>query len=615
LPLPREQSRDMRPETQLRELPGCISRLPASGAETGAVVILAAGPNVIELSGPGHWLVAEGYGWTGSPPGRESLSSLDRFADWLESSFQMASGILVVGEDEPRSVCAYRGISSTCSWYYCLGDDRRSLILSDAFRNVLSAVPLEHRGICEPAVVDHFLFRTSPGRLTLVRGIKRLAFGEGLELKFRGQEALLSVRQLGRLIPPRSPGRVGHSFRRRLGETLDSVLGLGRFTSSDCNLFSGGIDSTLVQTSARSLTPLNVTTDTPEFACEGAYARSAATLLGVHPQSVATREVEFGQRLESLISDLCLPPHHLQSVLIDAALQQAQVRRCVSAYDADGLFGFGYHRAAFYSRLFGPLLPLTKVLASRLPGRVGLRAREWYGAVQDDREQISKPLLDPDGLSCKGIAIFTDMDRVRRVFGDKQVGERLRARALYALERVELPLHASLSIGQLELTQWVDFFCENASSLWRELALVRGVDCVIPFRARSLIDLVLSIPATERYQRWGRPKYLLKDLLAARVPGYNVNRRKCAGGLPLARFLTTGPLRQAFDDCHLPDFIPADMANDMRTEPGWTAWNALTFSMWKKLALDNPRLTTVPDTRRILLKNPQAGTVTIRCET
>jgi asparagine synthetase B (glutamine-hydrolysing) len=596
-------------------MPGCISHSPASVSETGSVVILVAGPNAIELSGPSHWLLAEGYGWTGSTPRKESLSSLDSFADWLESSFQMASGILVLGEDEPRSVCAYRGISSTCPWYYCLSNDQESLILSDAFRNVLSQIPLGHRDVCEPAMVDHFLFRTSPGRLTLVRGVRRLAFGEGLELRFCGQQALLSVRQIGRLTPPRSLSRVGRSFRRELGRTLDSVLELGRFTSSDHNLFSGGIDSTLVQTSARSLTPLNVTTDTPEFACEVACARSAAALLDVHPQTVVTREVEYGQRLESLIAGLCLPPHHLQSVLIDAALQHPQVRRCVSAYDADGLFGFGYHRAAFYIRLLGPLLPFANVLAACLPGRIRHRAEEWYDAIRADREQLNRPLLDPDGLSCRGIAIFTDMDRVRRVFGGKRVDERLRARALNALERVELSLPTSPFTNHLELTQWVDFFGEDTSSLWRELALVRGVDCVIPFRARNLIELVLSIPAQERYQKRGRAKYLLKDLLRERVPGYNVNQRKCSGGLPLARYLATGPLREAWNDYHLPDFVPADMADAMRTEPGFTAWNALTFSMWKKLALANPRLTLVPDTRRILLKSTQEGRVPIHFET
>ncbi len=605
----------MKPDVQRIEMPGFISRPPASGPETGSIDIRVAGPNAIELSGPGYWLLVEGYGWTGSPPGKESLSRLDSFADWLESSFQMASGVLVIGETEPHSFYAYRGISSTCSWYYRLSDDRQSLVLSDAFRNVVSSIAVERREICEPALVDHFLFRTNPGRLTLVRGIKRLGFGEGLELKFRGPEALLTVRQLGRLSPPRRLGRVGRSFRRELSRTLDSVLELGRFTSADYNLFSGGIDSTLIQTSAPSLTPLNAATDSPEFESEVAYAISTASLLNLSPQSITTREVEYGQRLESLIAGLCLPPHHLQSVLIDAALQGPHVRRCVSAYDADGLFGFGYHRAAFYIRLIGPLLPLARVLAKCLPGLVGHRVGEWHDAVRADREQLSRPLLDPDGLSCRGIAIFTDMDLVRRIFGDKQVDERLRARVLYALERVDLSPATPSSLSHLELTQWVDFFCENTSSLWRELALVRGVDCVIPFRARSLIDLVLSIPAQDRYQRRGCAKYILKDLLHERVPGYNVNQRKCSGGLPMARYLAAGPLRKAWNDYRPPDFMPVDMADAMRVEPGWTAWNALTFSMWKKLVLDNSSLTMVADTRRILVTNSRSGPVPIQCET
>lgn len=91
----------MTPEVRRCEMPGCISHSPASVSETGSVVILVAGPNAIELSGPSRWLLAEGHRWTGVPPGQDALSSLSCLADWLEESFQMASGILVVGEVEP----------------------------------------------------------------------------------------------------------------------------------------------------------------------------------------------------------------------------------------------------------------------------------------------------------------------------------------------------------------------------------------------------------------------------------------------------------------------------------------------------------------------------------
>jgi asparagine synthase (glutamine-hydrolysing) len=352
------------------------------------------------------------------------------------------------------------------------------------------------------------------------------------------------------------------------------------------NLLSGGVDSTLLQTFLpRSGRSLSVAIDTPEFAAETQRALSASALTGTDHQLVSLSESGYLEALERFITVTGLPPHHMQSVLFGEMFRlcEGERRYLVTAQFADALFGLhSLARAAGVLRRWGWLPVITRkrgLPAALKPAR--LRLAESWSELLDQR------VGSTEGLAARA-ASYTDFAVAERAFGAARIRSRLERRLQYVLDIC--PFLSTAESGhdaQLEAAHLVDYFCDDAVSIWRQAAMSYGAYLISPFTHPEIFRSSLRFSKRDRYWRHGQTKPALKALLRKRLPRYDIDRPKLGSGLPVGRFVDSGPLRDHPYVVDPPDFARAkDLGIDRY--PPWIAWNILTLSMWRLRVAANP---------------------------
>jgi asparagine synthase (glutamine-hydrolysing) len=518
------------------------------------------------------------------------------FPDALEEVVKQAEeAVLLVVTLEggiPQAVRGWRSITSSHE-LYLVWQSRQSLVLTDSFRAACSSLPVENRKVPERAIADHLLFRTAPGNHTYLTAARRLAQGERLEL-----DVVAGKINSSRFEQLESTAERDHSHPAQL-DAVEHALGQVISRCADdpnaVNLLSGGVDSTLIHTFLpRDFPAISTGIDTPEYAFEMKYARMASRLLEVEHEFISVKEADYVSLLEDSIRTLGLPPHHEQTVLFDAAFRSPYA--CfITGQFADGLFGLGVSRALSMVAMLPPALGL-------LAGRVK-RAQRALRAAQRLRSPAGNP-----GSPAMGFAIYSEVDLVEKMIGSEAIQDSLRARLDYVMAICPFvrPEDTGLA-AHLELGHLIDFFCDDAISLWRQLAHARQKRLHAPFITRSVVQSALAVPRAQRYVRRFQAKHLLKGSLARRLPSYPVNTRKGASGLPVRRFFSDGPLRGLLAEYDMPDFVPAELAETMLNGSGWLSWSCLTFAIWRDKVLLDPSLAPPSGTRIIRLPSTRDG--------
>jgi asparagine synthetase B (glutamine-hydrolysing) len=481
----------------------------------------------------------------------------------------LEDGVSVAIDDESGLLELYRSIVSSDQLYHTV--HRGELTVSDHFAVVCAAVPLALRRVPDSAIVDHFLFRTTPGCGTYLDTVIRL--GNGELMRWPRTAARPESRIVGRMRRPRAPVDPMEAV-----DSLDQLLAAGVDSAQNaCNLLSGGVDSSLLQSYMGPRAPsVSAAIDSPEFSDEASYARSAAALLDADHRFVHVGEAEYPNLLAGAITRTGLPPHHLQTVLVDAAVSSA-AGTFVTGQFADALFGLD--RSVRVWRIMRYRLeqaaPILRPLAS-LPWD---RGRRFEAAVRADLKRIGQDPTSPDGFALS-FAIYSDVDAACRLFGPDAVRRRLEHRLEYVVARVDaFDLGAPRAIQHLELGHWIDFFCDDTVAIWRQCAHSHGNALAAPFSERSIAELALGVVATTRFCRFGETKPLLKALLRSRVPAYPVGQPKGGSGLPLSRYLVNGPLQQSAAEASAADW-PAALRQLPAPVHDWIVWNQLTLWLW-----------------------------------
>jgi asparagine synthase (glutamine-hydrolysing) len=297
-------------------------------------------------------------------------------------------------------------------------------------------------------------------------------------------------------------------------------------------------------------------------------------------------ETDYPQALERFIRMTGLPPHHMQSVLFAELFRLCEKERryLVTAQFADALFGLdSLVRPAAVLRRWGWLPRLTSktyLPQSIKPPRLRL-AESWSSA-------LAEPIASTRGVAARA-ACYTDFPFVERVFGAAAVMRRLARRLEYVLDVCPLivPEKTSDPDAQIEAAHLVDYFCDDAVSIWRQSAMSHGGYLIAPFTHPDIIGSSLRFDRTERYYRGGEVKPALKTLLRRRLPVYDTGIPKLASGLPIRRFLDSGPLAHS-DYFAPPEFFPRPPQLNRAAYPHWVAWGILTLSMWRALVTKDP---------------------------
>jgi hypothetical protein len=134
----------------------------------------------------------------------------------------------------------------------------------------------------------------------------------------------------------------------------------------------------------------------------------------------------------------------------------------------------------------------------------------------------------------------------------------------------------------------------NAMMLQRHVAHTVGKRVMGPYGDADVLTELARIPVDERYIVGMRAKWILKDLIDQRVPGYPSNQRKKATALPWQRFYTDGPLTGIWDRYDVPDIFVGEDRDALVNSTSISTWNAITYAVWEERIAKNADLQPHP---------------------
>jgi asparagine synthetase B (glutamine-hydrolysing) len=508
---------------------------------------------------------------------------------------QQDATIILGAHAGQKSVQVWRGVTSNHDAYIVSHGPRVPPSVTDSFRDALALLQPSQRELDQDSIADHLLFTTVPGIRSLITSIERVGFGCHFQWTNEGGSQRIFDRFVAR---PREDGNPVD----RVDIALQCVIETQCAGRACANQLSGGVDSTLLQTYLPAQTPsVRGEIDIPEYSPEREYSRRAQVLLGCHLHSFAVTEERFLEGLCAVIRRVGLPLHRPQTVVFNAGYQlDASV--FLSGQCADSVFGLSL--APHYLRAFAERhwlhaadsLKLQQVLPDPLRGILQRRLERL--------RQVEAPLIDWRGHASR-YTLRTNMPLAQAILGTEKVRERMERRVALAGERFQSEeSDGNPAFAHLELGHMASFLCEDSISHWRQLAHTHGKTFLAPFACRSVVESALAVPRRRRYVAGGRAKHLLKDLLKRRLPAFDVNAKKLGSDIPIARFFTTGPLRGAFEQFPMPDFVDRSVRPALQEHPDWLNWNLLSLAVWQKEVLRDPGLAIGPQTVSIDWANP-----------
>ncbi len=476
---------------------------------------------------------------------------------------------------------AERGITSSSELFAVQHDD--GILFTDSFAAACAVLLPAQREYDEVAVASHLLFRTVPGDRTYLRRVHRLGHGQRWELTPTDRTPRVVYQDV---LDARAATAVPPALDRTLEEATDAVVRLVRRRGwCGANLLSGGVDSTLLHSYLPNFDSVHAVTESPEFRIEGQYAADAAAVLGARHQRIAIMEGEYLANLQSSITAIGMPPQHLQTVLLDAAFT-GDADAFVTAQFADALFGLPSSAHATSVARLAQRVPSTVLAMGRLaPGAIGRKLR----TAQRTSASLARATDDQDGFAQR-FAVYADPGAVVRLLGSAAVRAAYEQRTAY-VSRIapHLPYAQSGLASHLETGHLIDFFTDDAVSIWRQLAHARGKELFAPFTDRAVVLESFADPSPGRFIRDGRVKPTLKKLLQQRVPAYEIDKPKQASGLPFERYYESGPLSDVWSAYAVPDFVARGATDPDVARGTSTAWNLVTWAIWDADVVRNPK--------------------------
>jgi asparagine synthetase B (glutamine-hydrolysing) len=564
-----------------------------------SVRVLVADPATAIVDGPtGRWFVSGVKQDELCTVVRET-TDVDTIRERLVDVAEDAAVIHVGNE----AVHAYRTVVGSHRLYYLHASDG-DFVVTDHFRNALAHLDVADRTVSDRAIVDHLLFRAPHPPTTFIDEIR--AVEQGVWFSWNRDTETATSRLVDSLSTGdcRATHRTADAVVDALDETLDSLLqrAVDMDAESTYNLFSGGVDSTLVQSYLDGVPMLNVGIDSPEYQFEVDYATEHSDRFDTTFTRSTLSESNLLSHLERTVDALGTPSMPLMTPLMNRAFEMGTDRTYVMSVGADVLCGSKGTKAARYASLFAPVLvsPLGAFLGG-VPGEVGTRL-QWLRTVA--RQQQYDP-VHPESFP-QQFAAYMKPELVTSLFGRELVAERCRKQVEYARERVEtnapegFPTH-------VEMAHLLALFGHRSGSRWRQLATTHGNTLVMPFQTRSITRQTLSMPASHRYvsvsgcRRLLSKKHLLKDLLDRRLPSYPCDQPKGSGVLPFERYFRDGCFADVFEQYDVPSFVPREKYATAIEESGPQAWNVVTYAIWRDRVLTDPDLATTAHTRTYTL--------------
>jgi asparagine synthetase B (glutamine-hydrolysing) len=541
-----------------------------------------------------------GLVWFAAGASKVLKSSASSTVDPVELGMRLVrddrdASFALVDQRDPRSpvLHLWRGLLSPHDWFFAERSDGRTIV-SDDFRSTLAALPVAERSPGDDGVVQHYLFRTVFGTDTYVQRIARVGSGEHVAIDVahgkRTPEIVDRISSESDLVAPERYVSVIEDALTGIMADLGARQGIRL-------LFSGGVDSTLLATFlSQDHHLLTVVPDTPEFEVETAYARESAQLLGMQIEELTVAESSYVELLETTIDNTGRPPMHDIVPFLAAPYAASPGASFLVGEGADSIYGTG-GRAAKIANLFRDrrLRAGALGLARATPQQFRTRAESVIGR---GRHLAADP-LSADGFGATS-QVYGDPSFITSIVGAESIEGILLSDLAYVLDRVDLVGPNDQFLQHIELAQWRDAFADHIR-IDNEAARIHGSEVRAPFTMSSTISALTRIPVAERCIKGFTGKWLMKEMLSARLPSYEVGRRKWHTSLPFTRYCTDGPLTGIWERYPPPQIFEGQARRDLVDNKLDEAvmWNAIAYAIWDERVVRNQNLTPHPSKESI----------------
>lgn len=483
-------------------------------------------------------------------------------------------------------VIAWKGLFAMDEVFYTRVTDG-GLLLSDHFRNAISAIPEAERRMSDDALLQHYTGGATLRRSTYARGVSRLMNGDRLIVDLTTGSA--EVRCFTRHLATATDEPL-ELHLERIDGAFEEVMAPLRRADGLAIGFSGGVDSTLLLSYLGNAgTPVTIKPGSPEFDVETDYAREASRLLGRSLEEVQLSEADYLTRLEDLIEMQGMPVYAYVSPAT-ASMYSLPFSTFIIGEGADAIFGSGRGIRRVAAGLSGRGGRALLQMFEHAPGQLGRRAEQIgrYAAL------FAEAPDSPHGYAGRTNEYYGSGSIASRMFGDNAVAA-MNSRFLQQIdERVELETEADdRFFRHMEVCLWQYVFADRAM-VGRHSAHARGKRLIEPYLTWRVVSEYLKVPARQRYYRRLTGKWIPKELLSRRVPGYRVNKPKLATSLPFNRYYRNGPLAAIWDRYDMPRAIPGEYHDEIRSTPSPATWMAINHAIWEERVVGNRDLRPHP---------------------
>jgi asparagine synthase (glutamine-hydrolysing) len=414
----------------------------------------------------------------------------------------------------------------------------------------LLAVPDLDRALDHDALAGYLTYQWCPGRLTPLRGAKKLPPGHYLEIDASG------VREVRWHTPP--IGRTREFDRRPVADLrdelralLDDAVAAQSVSDVDIGVFlSGGVDSGAVTASlVRRKIPIAksycISFRGPSMADEGFgndvdFARDLAARWAIPFTEVVADEPTLAD-FEAMAFDLDEPHGDIAPLLVQRISRQARadgIKVLMSGTGGDDVFtGYRRHRIAWlldrYPHLARPLGLLARSAAPLASGNLRNRLGKLAHMVSAPREEVLRRLFE-----------FNRPDDI-----DAVLGERFRELAPRASPWLDRGLGETAGAPMVERAlagEFLGFLPDHNLAYTDKAAMAEAVEVRVPLLDLRLVEFASHLDPRLKMPR-GEPKGFFKAAMADRLPPAVLNRTKTGFGAPVRRWLAGG-LRAPFLD-------------------------------------------------------------------
>ncbi len=383
---------------------------------------------------------------------------------------------------------------------------------------------------------------------------------------------------------------------------MESDVPLGAF-------LSGGTDSTAVVAAMQSLSTQRVKTYTIGF--EGAdydespFARKIAQHLGTeHTERIVTAEEARAviPRIPEIWDEPFADSSQIPTLLVSETARQG-VTVALSGDGGDELFG-GYYRYAWTERIAQqnarvplPLRHVAAYLLRAAPRRVGnaigravaaaLPARLQMDRAGDRAHKLAALLTHRDGWNLYLDLVATDRDSLALVPGATLPRTPLTDPTALADPTIVTDLCARMMQADI-----VSYLVDDILVKVDRASMSASLEAREPLLDSKLARLAFSLPSSMRIRN-GERKWILKEVVARRVPRALTDRPKMGFGVPLGSWLR-GPLKPWAESLLLGEDVARDDLLDAAQvrlrwqrflrarDEGYDLWSILMFRAWSE---------------------------------